>query len=558
MLRLAAKGMAGKQIARALGISPKTVEQHKTRAFKRLGVPNQAPAVAVLTERGGRRGAHPLPESPPPSLVGDRGVGRRRERGGVGDDGSLELTARSPRPDSTTYSATTMLWNPGAPTIGPAVPLPDPATLANLVTLPDVASIAAQSDGSQGNPVASSFAGVRRRPTRVTGLFGDHGNGGEPRAGRRGVDRVLARPHHVPRALEAEADRPAAAAGRSGRSRTCSDRAAHADRDRLAPIDARPARARSNDADPARRSSSRRRRCATPLPNRGPGVERHPGAEEPALADRARRPPRTPRRRGPRARAGAVRHQDPFTPSGGGGLRPAGAGRGARHLPRTPGNDRDGVPPVFARGGRVPSGRRRDRAMDLATHGTRTGTAALHARRPSSSPVRRHVTARPPSPPTSRWPTRRPGAGSWSCRAICGGRPSTKPSASTSSPASPTLLDRTNGDADPASEPDLAPYLEPCSVVRVAVIPSGVASERPGELLGSAKMQRFLERLKKITDVVILDCAPLVVASDVVPLLPAGRRGHPRRPRAQDPTGARREAPRRSWSGWAPPRPASC
>ena len=33
-------------------------------------------------------------------------------------------------------------------------------------------------------------------------------------------------------------------------------------------------------------------------------------------------------------------------------------------------------------------------------------------------------------------------------------------------------------------------------------------------------MQRFLERLKKITDVIILDCAPLVVASDVVPLLP--------------------------------------
>ena len=54
VLRLAAKGMAGKQIARALGISPKTVEQHKTRAFRRLGVPNQAAAVAVLTGRGER------------------------------------------------------------------------------------------------------------------------------------------------------------------------------------------------------------------------------------------------------------------------------------------------------------------------------------------------------------------------------------------------------------------------------------------------------------------------------------------------------------------------
>jgi DNA-binding CsgD family transcriptional regulator len=54
VLRLAAKGMAGKQIARALGISPKTVEQHKTRAFRRLGVSNQAAAVALLTEGEGR------------------------------------------------------------------------------------------------------------------------------------------------------------------------------------------------------------------------------------------------------------------------------------------------------------------------------------------------------------------------------------------------------------------------------------------------------------------------------------------------------------------------
>jgi DNA-binding NarL/FixJ family response regulator len=54
VLRLAAEGMAGKQIARALGISPKTVEQHKTRAFRRLGVPNQAAAVAIVSGGGGR------------------------------------------------------------------------------------------------------------------------------------------------------------------------------------------------------------------------------------------------------------------------------------------------------------------------------------------------------------------------------------------------------------------------------------------------------------------------------------------------------------------------
>ena len=47
-----AKGMAGKQIARALGISPKTVEQHKTRMFRKLDVPNQAAAVALMGEGG--------------------------------------------------------------------------------------------------------------------------------------------------------------------------------------------------------------------------------------------------------------------------------------------------------------------------------------------------------------------------------------------------------------------------------------------------------------------------------------------------------------------------
>jgi DNA-binding CsgD family transcriptional regulator len=50
VLNLVARGLSGKQIARQLGISPKTVEHHKTRAFAKLGVPNQAAAVAVLME----------------------------------------------------------------------------------------------------------------------------------------------------------------------------------------------------------------------------------------------------------------------------------------------------------------------------------------------------------------------------------------------------------------------------------------------------------------------------------------------------------------------------
>lgn len=48
VLTLVARGLAGKQVARQLGISPKTVEQHKTRIFAKLGVPNQTAAVSLI------------------------------------------------------------------------------------------------------------------------------------------------------------------------------------------------------------------------------------------------------------------------------------------------------------------------------------------------------------------------------------------------------------------------------------------------------------------------------------------------------------------------------
>jgi DNA-binding NarL/FixJ family response regulator len=47
VLALVARGLAGKQVATQLGISPKTVEQHKSRIFSKLGVPNQAAAVHI-------------------------------------------------------------------------------------------------------------------------------------------------------------------------------------------------------------------------------------------------------------------------------------------------------------------------------------------------------------------------------------------------------------------------------------------------------------------------------------------------------------------------------
>jgi DNA-binding NarL/FixJ family response regulator len=48
ILALISRGMAGKQVARQLGISPKTVEHHKTRIFSKLGVPNQTAACLAL------------------------------------------------------------------------------------------------------------------------------------------------------------------------------------------------------------------------------------------------------------------------------------------------------------------------------------------------------------------------------------------------------------------------------------------------------------------------------------------------------------------------------
>src|SRR5262245_9487660 len=58
VLSLVAQGLAGKQVARQLGISPKTVERHKTKIFTKLAVPNAAAAVGVVVSaREGGDGA---------------------------------------------------------------------------------------------------------------------------------------------------------------------------------------------------------------------------------------------------------------------------------------------------------------------------------------------------------------------------------------------------------------------------------------------------------------------------------------------------------------------
>jgi DNA-binding NarL/FixJ family response regulator len=56
ILALVGRGLPGKQVARHLGISPKTVEHHKTRIFSKLGVANQAAAVRLAAEQELGRG----------------------------------------------------------------------------------------------------------------------------------------------------------------------------------------------------------------------------------------------------------------------------------------------------------------------------------------------------------------------------------------------------------------------------------------------------------------------------------------------------------------------
>jgi DNA-binding CsgD family transcriptional regulator len=52
VLALVASGLTAMEVARRLGISPKTVEQRKSRAFAKLGVANQVAAVRIALMSG--------------------------------------------------------------------------------------------------------------------------------------------------------------------------------------------------------------------------------------------------------------------------------------------------------------------------------------------------------------------------------------------------------------------------------------------------------------------------------------------------------------------------
>ena len=52
VLRLVAEGLQSKEVAQRLGVSPKTVEFHKTRLYKKLGVTGMMAAVRLATRTG--------------------------------------------------------------------------------------------------------------------------------------------------------------------------------------------------------------------------------------------------------------------------------------------------------------------------------------------------------------------------------------------------------------------------------------------------------------------------------------------------------------------------
>jgi capsular exopolysaccharide synthesis family protein len=81
------------------------------------------------------------------------------------------------------------------------------------------------------------------------------------------------------------------------------------------------------------------------------------------------------------------------------------------------------------------------------------------------------------------------------------------------------LLGTLNGELDTSAKIDLGPYVA-ILPNRLAVMPSGAPSQRPGEVLGSATMHKLVGKTKDIVDVVVLDSAPLLVASDAAALAP--------------------------------------
>ena len=411
-------------------------------------------------------------------------------------------------PKATGYAATTVLWNPGAPLVGQGSPITDLTVLANLVGLPEISSIAEKRLHADGTPGQSPQVYATTDPT--TGFLSITGTAPDPRTAERisnaysqSLIAYLVQLRNTKiaqqqRLVHEQIDRLIKRGGGGPTIASLRAQLAQLALDRTAPISLTVLRhvpaERAPAAGPAAEEGgftfpkSRNVRVllaslfgllagialALVLERFDTRIRSARLAEEafgvPVLAE----VPAISRRR----RGRPVTHTHPYS-------RAAGAFRLLCVATQRWTSGRDGsrattfvVTSPEARDGKTTV------AANLAVAYAQTGSRVLVV----SADLRR------PSIHETFGVADRPGL--------------------------VDLLAVLNGAADPDAPVDLGSYLVPCSVVRVAVLPSGSTPELPGELLGSDGMRRFLQRLGRITDVVILDCAPLVVASDVVPLLP--------------------------------------
>jgi DNA-binding NarL/FixJ family response regulator len=66
VLALLARGQANKQIARQLGVTPKTVSNHVEHVYTKLGVGSRAAATLFATQHGLVGSFEPEPQQPVP------------------------------------------------------------------------------------------------------------------------------------------------------------------------------------------------------------------------------------------------------------------------------------------------------------------------------------------------------------------------------------------------------------------------------------------------------------------------------------------------------------
>ena len=443
--------------------------------------------------------------------------------GGVAAWVTTTLSASTPSTTATTvYTATTVLWNPGIPSVGQGTPITDVATLAQIVTFPDVAAIAAKTIHYQGSPLvlrsqiqatadtSGLFLNITATSTkprmaeRISAAFSDALT---TYLGGLKVKQFEQQQHslqlEIANLQKQHGDPTVIASLRSAQSQLTLDRSTPVgfttiQEPKAEPVSAQPTTSSGGGALHVPKGPLSRAlvgavigllaglSLALVLERFDSKIRTRQMAEEavglPVLAE----VPVISRRR----RKRVVTATDPISRAGDSfRLLSAGVSRWSFNgNGRANGNGKptaSSLPPKVIL---VTSPETRDGkttvAANLAAAYAETGNRVLVVSCNLRRPALHRIFDVPDGPGLSS-----------------------------------LLTDMQNEDAHEGPT-DLSAYVEPCSIVRVAVLPSGGTPNRPAELLGSAAMQRFLDSSRELTDIVILDCAPLQVASDVAPLLP--------------------------------------